>query len=114
MNSRRSSDAGVMIVQEAFGFVNRQHVRSEAEEFRRGFGVQGKGAASPFIPCLSLSKRFLLLFLFLPFFGCGSVFLAHGLSAHLDAMGVVDQAVKDAVGDGGIADLLVPARDRQL
>ncbi|MGA2078447.1 MAG: hypothetical protein ABSH52_33580, partial [Terriglobia bacterium] len=29
-------------------------VRSEAEELRRGFGVQGKGAASPFIPCLSL------------------------------------------------------------
>ena len=29
-------------------------------------------------------------------------------------MGVVDQTVEDAVGDGGIADLLVPARDRQL
>jgi len=26
----------------------------------------------------------------------------------------VHQAVEDAVGDGGIADLLVPARDRQL
>ena len=41
-------------------------------------------------------------------------FLAHGLAAHLDAMGVVHQTVEDAVGDGRIADLLVPARDRQL
>ena len=29
-------------------------------------------------------------------------------------MSVVHQAVEDAVSDGGIADLLVPARDRQL
>ena len=29
-------------------------------------------------------------------------------------MGIVHQAVEDAVGDGGIADLLVPARNRQL
>ncbi len=29
-------------------------------------------------------------------------------------MGVVNQTVQDAIGDGGIADLLVPARDRQL
>ena len=41
-------------------------------------------------------------------------FFAHGLSAHFDAVGIVHQAVEDAVGDGGIADLLVPARDRQL
>jgi hypothetical protein len=26
----------------------------------------------------------------------------------------VNQTVQDAIGDGGIADLLVPARDRQL
>jgi hypothetical protein len=38
-------------------------------------------------------------------------FLAHGLAAHLDAMSVVNQTVEDAVGDGGIADLLVPARN---
>ena len=51
------SDAGVMIVPEVFGFVKppgSKVFRSEAEELRRGFGVQGKGAASPFIPCLSL------------------------------------------------------------
>jgi hypothetical protein len=45
----------VMIVQEVFGFVKRggpgEMIRSEAEEVRRGFGVQGKGAASPLIPC---------------------------------------------------------------
>jgi hypothetical protein len=41
----------VMIVQEVFGFVKRdgpgEVVRSEAEEVRRGLGVQGKGAAAP-------------------------------------------------------------------
>jgi hypothetical protein len=42
------------------------------------------------------------------------MFLAHGLSAHLDAVGILHQAVEDAVGNSGIADLLVPARDRQL
>jgi hypothetical protein len=40
-----------MIVQEVFGFVKRdgpgEVVRSEAEEVRRGLGVQGKGAAAP-------------------------------------------------------------------
>src|SRR5271166_6554119 len=41
-------------------------------------------------------------------------FFAHGLSSHLDAVGIVNQAVEDAIGDRGIADLLVPARNRQL
>jgi hypothetical protein len=36
-------------------------------------------------------------------------FFPHGLSARLDAVGIVNQAVEDAVSDGGIADLLVPA-----
>ncbi len=43
-----------MIVQEVFGFVNWKLFRSEAEELGRGFGVQGKGAASSFIPCLAM------------------------------------------------------------
>jgi len=43
----------------------------------------------------------------------GCVFSAL-LSAHLDAMDVVHQTVEDAIRDGAIADLLVPARDRQL
>jgi hypothetical protein len=42
----------------------------------------------------------------------GIAFLARRFSPHLDAMGIVHQAIEDAVGDGGIADLLVPARDR--
>ena len=29
-------------------------------------------------------------------------------------MGIVNQTVQDAIGDSGIPDLLVPARDRQL
>jgi hypothetical protein len=33
---------------------------------------------------------------------------------HLNAMGVVHEPVEDAVGQCGIGDLLVPARDRQL
>src|SRR5215470_12090728 len=44
----------------------------------------------------------------------GLRFLAHRLSPHLDRMGIVHQAVEDAVGDRGIADLFVPARDWQL
>ena len=36
-------------------------------------------------------------------------FLAHGLAAHLHAMSVVHQTVEVAIGDGGIAELLVPA-----
>ena len=34
-------------------------------------------------------------------------FLAHGLAAHFDAVSVVNQTVQDAIGDGGIADLLM-------
>jgi hypothetical protein len=35
--------------------------------------------------------------------------LAHRVTLHVDPMGVVNQTVEDAVGDGGIADLLVPS-----
>jgi len=38
------------------------------------------------------------------------MFLARGFAAHLDAMDIMDQTVEDAIGDGGIADPLVPAR----
>ena len=40
--------------------------------------------------------------------------LAHRVATHLNAVGVVNEAVEDAVGQRGIADLFVPARDRQL
>jgi hypothetical protein len=43
-----------------------------------------------------------------------TTFLAHRIAAHVDAMGVVNQPVEDAVSGGGIADLFVPARHRQL
>ena len=57
----------------------------------------------------ALTTSFLLLVV-LP---RGIAFLAHRLSPHLNAMGIVHQAIEDAIGDGRIGDLLVPARDRQ-
>ncbi len=41
-----------------------------------------------------------------------SAAIAHRISAHLNAVGVVNEPVEDAVGQRGIADLLVPTRDR--
>jgi hypothetical protein len=38
-----------------------------------------------------------------------SPILTHRVAAHLNAMSVVDQPVDDAVGQRGIADLLMPA-----
>ena len=35
--------------------------------------------------------------------------LAHRIATHVDAMGVVNQPAEDAVGQSGIADLLMPA-----
>ena len=40
--------------------------------------------------------------------------LTRGVTPHLDSVSIVNQAVKDAISECGIADLLVPARDRQL
>src|SRR5512133_2333813 len=57
----------------------------------------------------ALTTSFLLLVVLLR----GIAFPAHRLSPHLNAMGIVHQAIEDAIGDGRIADLLVPARDRQ-
>jgi hypothetical protein len=34
--------------------------------------------------------------------------LTHRITANLDAMSVVNQSVEDTVGQGGIADLVVP------
>jgi hypothetical protein len=34
--------------------------------------------------------------------------LAHRIPTHLDPMGVVDQAVEDAIGQSGITNLFVP------
>jgi hypothetical protein len=43
-----------------------------------------------------------------------ATFLSHGFSAHFNAMGVVNQTIEDAISDGGITDLFMPARDWQL
>jgi hypothetical protein len=37
-------------------------------------------------------------------------FFWHGFSTPFNAMGIVHQTIQDAIGDGGVADLLVPAR----
>jgi hypothetical protein len=47
-------------------------------------------------------------------FGFSAAVFAHGFSPHLDGVSVVDEAIEDAIGDGGIADLVVPLTDRQL
>ena len=43
-----------------------------------------------------------------------STLFAHGVSTHFDAMGVVHQPVQDSVSGGGVADLFMPAGNRQL
>ena len=40
--------------------------------------------------------------------------LAHRLAAQLNAIGIVNQPIHNAVGDGGITDLLMPVRNGQL
>src|SRR5215472_1346857 len=40
--------------------------------------------------------------------------LTHRIAAHLDTMCIVNKPVENAIGQRRVADLLVPARDRQL
>src|SRR5258707_280386 len=44
----------------------------------------------------------------------GLLLLSEALSFEVDAVGVVDEAIEDCVGDGGVADDFVPAVDGQL
>ena len=46
--------------------------------------------------------------------GFAGTFLANRLAAQLDAIGIVNQPVHDAVGNAGIANLFVPVRNRHL
>src|SRR5258708_27632967 len=46
--------------------------------------------------------------------GFGRLLLAQTVALELQAMGVVDDPVKDGVGEGGLADQVVPAVDRDL
>ena len=62
--------------------------------------------------------KYFISFVFLCL-GCVDNFLfgvltAHRLSAQLDAVGVVDQAVEDGVGVGLVCDHVVPALDGDL
>ncbi len=102
------SDAGTSIVQEVFGFVKKnlsgaqRRKRAAAEK-----GVRGKGRQPFSLPSTGETWRASARRL-------SAALFAHGVAPHLEAMCVVNQAVEDAVGGRGIADLLVPARDRQL
>lgn len=40
--------------------------------------------------------------------------LSHGIALHLNTVSIMNQSVQDAVGKRRIADLFVPARNRQL
>ncbi len=40
--------------------------------------------------------------------------MAEGLAVQLDAVGVLEEAIEDGVGDGGVAECLVPMGDRKL
>src|SRR5665811_1368284 len=44
----------------------------------------------------------------------GLLLLSETLSFEFDAVGVVDDAIEDCVGDGGISDNFIPAVDGQL
>src|SRR5258708_5961436 len=46
--------------------------------------------------------------------GGGLLLLSEALSFEFDAVGVVDEAIEDCVGDSGISDNFVPAIDGQL
>ena len=43
-----------------------------------------------------------------------SILLSAGRALHLDPVRVVDEAVEDGVGDGGMGDVVVPVFDGQL
>src|SRR6266849_9808744 len=83
-------------------------VRSAAQVDRRKRGKGcGERTARPVPAQYTVTRRALARRL-------RTTLLAHGIPAHVDAMSVMNQAIEDAVGGRGIADLLVPARDRKL
>ena len=46
--------------------------------------------------------------------GASGSHLAHGLSFQFDPVGVVDEPIQQGVGDGGVANQLVPGADGEL
>ena len=98
-------------MQEVFGFVKKNRFGEVRSAAQAGMplaekGVRGKGR-QPLSPlsAAETSERFSARLLSAPL-------LAHGIAAHFDAMGVVNQPVQYAVSSRGVADLFVPARDR--
>lgn len=45
---------------------------------------------------------------------CGRLLFAHGITREFDAFGVVDEAIEDGVGEGGVLELAVPEFDGEL
>ena len=67
------------------------------------------------VPGFFLRSRFLQSFRVAPVAWRFSVFgFAHRSRLEFDAVGVVNKAVQDTVGDGGITDLIVQLSDRHL
>ena len=104
------SDAGSSIVQEVFGFVKKNYPERSggrapvAEKEVRGKGRQPLSPPQDSMAPASVSST-----------AADPVSCAWNRRAcRCDGRCVVDQAVQDAVGGGGIADLFVPTRDRQL
>src|ERR1700722_6516539 len=107
------SDAGSTIVQEVFDFVKCWDGEKDSPERSGGRrpqaekGVRGKGR-SPLPRRSTVEIRSALLAVRL------IARLAHGFTEHFDAMSIVHNAVENAVGQGWIADLLMPLVDGQL
>ena len=100
------SDAGISIVQEVFGFVKENLSGAQRRKMPAAEkGVRGKGRQPFSLPSLQRPRRASARRL-------SAALFAHRVATHLEAMRVVNQTVEDAVGGCGIADLLVPARDR--
>jgi len=73
-------------------------------------GGAGQGRRLSDLPRLSTVETHSRSF----FFGLSFAPFAHRFAFKLDALSVMDQAVEDTIGNGGITDLLMPMGDRCL
>jgi hypothetical protein len=95
-------------VREVFGFVKKNYPErsgGRAPQARKGWERGGSRflRLSTRKPRRALARRL-----------CTATLLAHGITTHLDAMGVMNEAVECSVGGGGIADLFVPAGQSEV
>ena len=58
----------------------------------------------------TLVDRFLVNYLF----KVNLIYFSHGISFEDNFMGIMNQAVEDGIGDGRVADSLMPMVDREL